>query len=402
MEPKKSASRAYIAVVLVLAFALIGILGIISYLGEPGNADLAGLGEHEGDTVVVEAVLVGLEHHQYSTTLLLYQDGVVASAYVEGEISGATVNDIVKVKGQVYRSSSSYALQVDGENSVEVTGEAIPPEIAPGELPGYGNEYVRLTGVVVSVSQDPWGGGTAKVLGIPDLDSVGNWSATCEVRFSSCPNELKSTDRLEVCGVVRSGDGGNYLYVYDEKGAEVEHDYWKPRSLPLGVLSDLAENGGGQYTAFPVNVSGYLKYQPAGYPSITITDDPVDGSYSLRVELYDINVSEEPSKGDLVQVLGTLEYDAEGFKYVLNAQNLAVIEPYGIWNMTLEELVKNYYMFENAWISVDGELEVLGGDSYLVKGNASVRVIGDAVYGEYTQGYLRFDRDGLFYFFEAV
>jgi hypothetical protein len=259
--------------------------------------------------------------------------------------------------------------------------------------------------VVAAISKDSWGGGSAQVLGIPDIGSTGNWSATCMIRFSDCPGDLNSTDRITAYGVVREGDDEAYLYIYDEDALDIEKEYWEPKNMTIGMLSELVERGSDEFHSFEVKVSGHLKYEPSGYGSITLTEHPTQGEYSLKVEIRDMDCDHEMSKGDLLVVNGILEYDREGLRYVLNAQWGEVVVEYGIWNMTLEELVDDYYLFENTHILIEGRLEYLENKTYLYDGDHRIRTNANPT--DWTldvdlriYGCLKFDEEGLFYYLD--
>lgn len=398
--------RVYIIGVITAALVLIAILAVISFLGEPKEVDLEDLGEYEGEEVIVKGIVVEMEKEEYSTKLLIFQDGTVTRAYVEERTDKAEVNDRVRVRAEVYRSGSTYALQVVGENSIEVLGDAEPVEVQPGEIGEHADEYVMMDGVVVGFSENDWGGGTARLLGIPDIESAGNWSATVDVKFSDRPKNLNSTDRLTVCGVVRENDDGAYLYVYDTDAiVSIEKGFWAPKNMTLGMLSELIEKGGDESSVFVVEVFAYLKYQPGGYGSVTLTDHPTDGEFTLKMDTRDMVCDQEISKGDLLHIRGTVEYDREGMKYVLLAQWAEVVEYHGIWEMTVEELVSVHYLFENANVKVNGSLLLENNVSYLCNGEHRVRVNArpkDWGYGVELvfYGTFRFDEEGLFYYLD--
>jgi hypothetical protein len=403
-RPKVS-SKVYIAAVLVLALVMIGILGAISFFSEPERVDLKDLEEHEGEEVVCKGVVVGVDMEQYSTTIMLYQDGTVTRINVEERTDKAQVNDRIKARGEVYKSGSNYAVQVVGKNSIEVLGEVEPEEVYPAELADNLNEYVLLDGVVTGISKESWGGGTARIIGIPSIESEGNWSADCMIKFSDCPNDLNSTDRVTVYGVVRESDDEAYLYVYDRKAVKIEKGYWTPKNLTLGMLSELVIESSDEFTDFEVKVSGYLKYEPSGYGSITLTDHPSQGDYSLRVETGDTESVPEMHKGDLIYVQGTVGYDREGLRYILEAQWAEVGEYYGIWNVSLEELVDDYYLYENTRVQVGGHLEYVENNTYLYDEDCRIRTNAPpanwhlGVESQYN-GWLKFDEEELFYYLD--
>ena len=395
----------YIAGVLVLALVMIGILGTISFFSDPKTVKLGEMEDYEGEEVVCKGIAVGVQEEEYSTTIMLYQDGTVAKVYVEERTDKVRVNHRIKARGEVYKSGSSFALQVVGKNSLEVLGEAEPIEAYPGNLGDNIDEYVVLDSVAVGVSKNPWGGGTARVIGIPSIESEGNWSANCRIEFSDCPKDLNSTDRVTAYGVVREGKDEAYLYVYDPEAVRIEKDYWEPKNLTLGMLSEVIERGSDEFSGFTVRVSGYLKYEPGEYASLTLTDHPTQGEYTLKVITRDMECDYEMSKGDLLYVQGTMDYDREDMRYVLNTQWVEVGEVYGIWELTLKELSTNYYLYENARVLVSGQLSLVDDVLYLIDGESKIRTNAnpnDWNLGVEMQiyGWLRFDNEELYYYLD--
>ena len=75
------------------------------------------------------------------------------------------------------------------------------------------------------------------------------------------------------------------------------------------------------------------------------------------------------------------------------------------WEMTLEELLKDYYLFENTRVLVSGQLSLEENVLYLNDGDACLRTNAnpnDWTLGIELQiyGWLRFDNEDLFYYLD--
>lgn len=400
-KERKIPGWAYVTFIVALSLILIGILGAIALLGEPEEIGLSELGGHIGDEVVCRGIVVNADIGDISSEMLIYEYPQVVKVEVEGRVD-VSLNDLVKVRGEVYAFGDSFRLSVASPSGVNVIGGSDIETCQPDRIVSYLNNYVFLEGVVTGVTEDNWGNSWADVI------SLEGGMEGCRVRLPDVV-VVNSTDKLEVFGIVRE-DSEPYLYVYNSEACGVQKEYWKPRSYTLGMVSEAA--GTGELELFPFNVTGYLKYEPGSYPSLTISDKAEGGTYSLIVDVSLVDVP-ELHKGDLVDITGKLFYDPAGMRYKMTAQDVELVSEHGLWNVTLEELAKNYYLFENAGIRVAGELVMDGERTVdedmvgetgccLEMGNISLPIVSESeplLMEEYI-GWLRFDRDGLYYYLE--
>ena len=119
-EERRIPGWAYVSGVLLISLVLIAILGAISVLGEPREIPLSELGAHQGEVVKCIGIVIDVKGDVFSTTLLLYDNGDVAKAEVEGGVE-ASVNDLVSIKGEVYSYSTIYHPPAGFEESVPYT-----------------------------------------------------------------------------------------------------------------------------------------------------------------------------------------------------------------------------------------------------------------------------------------
>jgi hypothetical protein len=141
---------------------------------------------------------------------------------------------------------------------------------------------------------------------------------------------------------------------------------------------------------------------------LTLTEDPMKGNYTLQVKLKD-NGAHKCSlhKGDYVLVNGTMEYDIESYRYYLEAQEIVILKPHEIWKPNVTALVWDYYLYENARIQLnasfgfDDSNSILYDDDNHIRAKFEEEVNRTSGDKKTIEGYLRFDKEGLFYYVEV-
>jgi hypothetical protein len=111
------------------------------------------------------------------------------------------------------------------------------------------------------------------------------------------------------------------------------------------------------YEYFEVNVTGYVRYEPYNTSVIYISEELFGGRYILKVRYQGKQITEILSgvhKGDLVEVQGTVSYEPSTLRYVLHASAINVVQPYGVWHLTLTQLVDHVHEYEYAKINITG------------------------------------------------
>ena len=63
-----------------------------------------------------------------------------------------------------------------------------------------------------------------------------------------------------------------------------------------------------------------------------------------------------------------MTYDQETLRFIIAPREVHLLQPHDIWYLTLDKLGKEYYLFENANISVNGTVEENGLGGYLLEG----------------------------------
>lgn len=413
-EQKQGYGKFYIIGVIAFSILLIGALEVIAVVQEPDRVALEDLGDYEGEEVVCEATVIDVQDAgSYATTLLIYQKGTLAKVDIEEKTDMFEVDDLLRVRGEVFKSGKQYVLQVATQSAIEIKGKSPAKPIDLGTLDRHKNEYIAIEGVVVGFELYEQGG-KVRLLGLPHLDQdTYGGNSTCEAQLSEWLPNISVTDKLNVSGIVRERDGAAYLYVYHLRSDALTENYWKPRSLTLGQLAELVVKGPKDYEDFPINTTGYLRYEPTEYPRLTISEDPEDGFYTLIADTTGIAVP-VIHKGDMVSLLGTVTYDQETLRFVMAPKEVHLLQSHGQWNLTMELLGREYYMFENANITVNGTLEEDGLGGYLLAGYGyELRIRGSNVSafesdlalavgtGIRVSGCLRFDENSLEYYVEA-
>jgi len=220
------------------------------------------------------------------------------------------------------------------------------------ELDKYEGEIVITKGIVIDHDSTSRGETVLTILEPEDLES------TLKIFIESSSREFAMGDVVQVKGsVLKINEEFLELIVINEKDIKIT-GHWHNYRLSIPELAHRLEQNPSEFKHLPVEVTGYIKYEPRlPITSLRLTDHPTEGIYAVKVEIPTTEqVGFELHKGDLVSINVSLEYNENNFEYKLLSKNLTLLQPYGEWNISLSELIEAPYEFEGAQINVTGYL----------------------------------------------
>ena len=218
------------------------------------------------------------------------------------------------------------------------------------ELDNYEGETVIVKGIVLDYDSTVYGGTYLTVLEPDDLES------TLKIFIETYGGNLTVGDIVQAKGtVLRLNENLLELVVVNEKDITII-GHWHHHRLSLPELAHRLEYHPDEFKYLPVEIKGYLKFEPRlPITSISLTEHPTDGFYSVKVEIHDpTKLISELHKGDLVSLNVSIEYDENNFEYRLISKNLTILEPYGSWEVSFSELMAAPFVFEGAEINITG------------------------------------------------
>jgi hypothetical protein len=218
------------------------------------------------------------------------------------------------------------------------------------ELDKYEGKIVIIKGIVIDYDTTDYGEAIVTVLEPDDLES------TLKIFIETSSSNFTIGDIIQAKGsVLRLSEDMLELVVVNEKDIETV-GHWHHYRLSIPELAHRLEHHPGEFRYLPVDVYGYIKYEPRQpITSIHLTDHPTQGFYTVKVELPETTMAlPDLHKGDLVSMNVSIEYNENNFEYKLISKNLTLLTPYGDWKVSIEELSKAPFAFEGALINTSG------------------------------------------------
>jgi hypothetical protein len=339
---------------IVICFSLFGMIALffIGSLSEVPSIKIAEAGEHDGELVSIRGHIAGVDSVKGdSSVVLLYDSGNVIKAYVEDDLNNDLLGSIVTIQGEVFMNDGTPHLTASSADSLDVN-ERNGIFRFDGELRE--GESVWTLGVVISST---YGGGDREITRISPILEEGTSTSSIEVHLISNSEGPRTGDVVNLTGLV--SDEGNLICF--GKGSMEVLSRGSPSSMSLNTLLWDMETGMISPILSPVNVQGYLRYEPTKW-SFHISDVPEGSSVSIKVSVS----SEELHKGDLVSLVNcSLIWETEQMRFYLEPESVELVESYGPWNIGIGDLPYGLSGFEDTMVSVDGHIENVNGTRYI-------------------------------------
>ena len=328
---------------LAVVFSIIGIivLQILATLAQPEEITLGQIGDHEGETVIVTGVVA-----QYyltdrgETVIKLAGDDVILPIVVETGKCDVDPGDRLEVTGKIIKINNGYQIQVTSGSMLKRTG-SIPEEPIPLENLGiWKGEYVRTGGVISDiVHKDTY---LQMVVFDPFSRFEVHWYLYSTDIDLTIGNEVIFTTFVDVT------EDEIFLRTYMPEAVEIE-GFWESKELGIRRAFESISANRNEFMYFPVNITGYVLYQPNPiFPGLTLSDQTDAGGRVLRINF----VTEENLSGvnrrDLVKVRGKLVEDEKDMGMEMEAFHFEALEHAPPENITLDDIGYYPYLYENA------------------------------------------------------
>lgn len=218
------------------------------------------------------------------------------------------------------------------------------------DLDKYEGKAVILKGIVLDYDTTTYGETILTVLEPKDLES------TLKIVIESGSGNFSIGDIIRAKGtVLRISEDMLELVVINRKDIETV-GRWHHHRLSIPELAHRLEHHPQEFLHLPVELTGYLKYEPRQpITNLRMTEHPNEGFYSVKVEIpkSEQNIG-ELHKGDLVSINVSIIYNENNFEYKLVLKNLTLLESYGEWLVSFEELMSAPFIFEGTKINISG------------------------------------------------
>ncbi len=328
---------------LAIVFSLVGILILqfLAMLAQPEEISLDRIGDHEGETVVVTGVVA-----QYyltdrgETVIKLAGDDVLISLVVETGECDVEPGDRIEVTGKIIKINNGYQIQVTSGSMLKKTGSISEEPIQLENIGIWKGEYVRTGGVISDIiHKDTY-------LQMTVFDPFSRF----EVRWYlystdidlSIGNEVIFTTFVDVTGDVM------FLRTYMPEAVEIE-GFWESKELGIRRAFESISANRKEFMYFPVNITGYVLYQPNPiFPGLTLSDQTDAGGRVLRINfITEVNLS-GVNRRDLVKVRGKLVEDEKDMGIEMEAFHFEALEHAPPENIILEDIGNYPYLYEGA------------------------------------------------------
>jgi len=323
------------------------------------------LEDHMGQRVIVEGAVVRAELEENGVgSVTLYDSGNLLK--LNTEMTGRRDMELhrwIRAEGDLLSWGDTTRLQVTTDDAMKDLGPWEPLSTGLDQLSEAGGEYVKINGTVARVRS--WEGGFTR-LDVMDGHCACSVSVDGDISDDLAITVLETGDRVSLCGMVENGSWGNSLELLDARAVE-KVGKWSVMELTPGLLAlemsrlavdmELSTDRITDDCLFPINLTGYVRYEPLYPGSLVLTELPGDGDLSFKVILEDecqgAFGEDAIHMWDRVRITGMVRFDPDTLRYEISATSLDIREAHGPINVTLEELVANPSIYQGARVCVD-------------------------------------------------
>jgi len=397
---------------LILVFSCLGllVLGWLSYIATPPEVPLVSLEDHIGEQVVSRGVLVyQRELPTGEMSYILYDDRETIEVISEFKAQEILINDIVEASGIVYEGwNGKVTLRVEQDRGLSKVGVWEKRSVDIADIPSEHGSYIEVRDRVFKRFAG-YGDSHTIMLGDPKLglEVTLNWQYVEDAG-------LDLGDEVSVIGICDAQAIPPRIMCYSNASLKIEAKAASTTMALSSLCNDLED-----LSPFPVNVTGYLAYEPTdGSRSFILADLPTRWDHYITVSHLN-TLGSEVHKGDQVEVSGLLDYDPQKARYYIELVSLEITASYGIWNITLDELagypssylgaqvqISGIMVYENDTIILTDPDRNLGLITFFsdegVRSDVNSTIRSDGALSATVLGSLNFSDTGLFYHFQVA
>ena len=316
-------------------------------MAKPGAVSLDRIGDHEGETVVVDGVVCQYYSTERGETVIkLAGSGVIVPVVVETGRFDLSPGDRLEATGKIVRINNGFELQVARASLVKKTGTVLGNAIALESINAWKGEYIQTRGVVSDLEVkdffmkarvfDPFSRYEVDwyIYEIDQRISIG-----AEVNFTTFIDGSRDVVSLQT-------------YMIDAISLE---GLWESKELGIRRAFESLSSNRREFMFFPVNITGYVLYQPNPiFPSITLSDRVETGGRTLKVNFIDDTNLSGMDRRDLVKVRGRLTEDEKTMGLVMDSYFIQPIEKALPENITIDQVKESPYLYRDAKTGLKG------------------------------------------------
>ena len=316
-------------------------------MAKPGAVGLDRIEDHEGETVVVEGVVCQYYSTERGETVIkLAGSGVIVPVVVETGRFDLSPGDRLEVTGKIVRINNGFELQVARASLVKKTGTVLGNAIALESTNAWKGEYIQTRGVVSDLEVkdffikarvfDPFSRYEVDwyIYEMDERISIG-----AEVNFTTFIDGSRDELSLQT-----------YMI-----GAISLEGLWESKELGIRRAFESLSSNRREFMFFPVNITGYVLYQPSPiFPSITLSDRVESGGRTLKIGFTDDTNLSGMDRGDLVKVRGRLTEDDKTMGLEMDSFFIQLVEKARPENITIDQVKESPYLYRDAKTGLSG------------------------------------------------
>lgn len=358
MEGINISERTVKIFVIISSVAGLLILLGISYVSDIEEVKLSEIEDHSGDRVYTKGFIIGhSENEGGGASFLICEDGKMVEAFVEDMDEEIPTNCKVRIKCEVFSSDGSTRLTLNSEKDIEILEDMEP--VLPGNLTPI-NSFISMNGTVIDIQYSGWNS-----IDVTIFRSYGGTQNYSDIKLINMHSKIKRGDLVTINGFLNEN---SEIIAYGDDAWELDFRPGSKTVMLDELLSEVSESPGITPGSI-YNIEGYVKYEPLS-TTIYLSDEPQGSPVSIKV------LMDEPDprihKGDLIEIENsTILWDGEGLRYYFSCEFVSILEPYGPWNLNLDNLPYGISEYENAQVTLSGEV-LKNEDRYYLQSGGSI------------------------------
>jgi hypothetical protein len=334
---------------LAVLFSIIGIalLQILAMMAKPGAVSLNHIEDHEGETVVVDGVVCEYYFTERGETVIkLAGSGVIVPVVVETGRLDMSTGDRLEATGKIVKINNGFELQVARASLIKKTGTVVGKTIALETINAWKGEYIQTRGVVSDLEEKDFFV-KARVFDPLSRYEVDWYIYEIDQRIS-IGSEVNFTTFID-----GSRDEVS-LQTYMIESISLE-GFWESKELGIRRAFESLSSNRREFMFFPVNITGYVLYQPNPiFPSITLSDRVETGGRTLKVSVTDGSNISGMDRRDLVKVRGRLTENEKTFGLEMTSFFIELIEKAPTENINIDQIQESPYLYRDAKTGLKG------------------------------------------------
>jgi len=253
---------------------------------------------------------------------------------------------IEEATGKIVKINNGFELQVARASLIKKTGTVVGKTIALETINAWKGEYIQTRGVVSDLEEKDFFV-KARVFDPLSRYEVDWYIYEIDQRIS-IGSEVNFTTFID-----GSRDEVS-LQTYMIESISLE-GFWESKELGIRRAFESLSSNRREFMFFPVNITGYVLYQPNPiFPSITLSDRVETGGRTLKVSVTDGSNISGMDRRDLVKVRGRLTENEKTFGLEMTSFFIELIEKAPTENINIDQIQESPYLYRDAKTGLKG------------------------------------------------